>query len=126
MHVCGIKCMYVETLGCMYADFGYMSIKRLGAKYAEFVCIYMGTFGCMYADFGCKSMERLGGCMRLLGAKCVETLGCKYAVVGCKSLERLGACLTVGSYTLHVYPVAWAQGPPGPWPKGSRPQPLAR
>ena len=30
-HVCGTKCMYAETFGCMYADFGCMSIKRLGA-----------------------------------------------------------------------------------------------
>ena len=30
-YVCGIKCMYAETFGCMYADFGCMSIKRLGA-----------------------------------------------------------------------------------------------
>ena len=52
----------------------------------------------MYAEFGCMSMERLGACMRLLGAKYVETLGCKYAIVGCKSMERLGACLTVGSF----------------------------
>ena len=58
--------------------------------------------GCMYADFGCMSMERLGACMRLLGAKyavveCMymETLGCMYAEFGCKSMERLGACLTV-------------------------------
>ena len=38
--------MYAETFGCMYADFGCMSIKRLGA--------------CM--------RKRLGACMRLLGA----------------------------------------------------------
>ena len=54
--------MYAETFGCMYADFGCMSIKRLGAKYAVVGCIYMETFGCMYAD----------------------TAGCMYAVVGCK------------------------------------------
>ena len=56
-----------------------------------------------------------------------KTVGCTYADVGCKSMERLGVCLTVGSYTLHVYPVAWAQAPrplaqgvpapaPGPFP----------
>ena len=60
--------MYADTPGCMYADFGCMSMERLGAKYAVVGCIYMETFGCMYADFGCKSMERLGACMRLLGA----------------------------------------------------------
>ena len=34
----------------------------------KFGCIYMETFGCMYADFGCMSIKRLGACMRLLGA----------------------------------------------------------
>ena len=61
MHVCEtFGRMYAETTGCMYADFGCMSIKRLGAKYAVVGCIYMETFGCIYADVGCKSMERLG------------------------------------------------------------------
>ena len=47
--------MYAETPGCMYADFGCMSIKhlgacmrkRLGAKYVVVGCLYMETFGCM-------------------------------------------------------------------------------
>ena len=52
--------MYAETFGCMYADFGCMSTKQLGAKYAVVGCIYMETFGCIYADVGCISMERLG------------------------------------------------------------------
>ena len=56
MHVCGIKCMYAETLGCMYADFGCMYAERLGATYAVVGCMYMETFGC-------KSMERLGACL---------------------------------------------------------------
>ena len=68
MHACGIKCMYAETPGCMYADFGCMCAETVG-KYADVGCICMETFGCMYADFGCM-----------------------YAVVGCKSMERLGAC----------------------------------
>ena len=73
MHVCGIKGMYAETLGCMYAEFG---------------CMYAETLGCMYADVGCKSMERLGA---------------KYADVGCKvcgcwvhSMRFLGASLWNG------------------------------
>ena len=68
--------------------------------------MYAETLGCMYADFGCMCIKLLGACMRKrLGAKyavvgCIyaETLGCKYADVGCKSMERLGACLTVGSF----------------------------
>ena len=36
-------------------------LRLLGAKYAE-------TFGCMYADFGSMSIKRLGACMRLLAA----------------------------------------------------------
>ena len=84
---------WVHVCGCWV-----QSMRLLGAKYAVVGCIYMETFGCMYADFGCMSMERLGACMRLLGAKYAEFLGCKYAVVGCKSMERLGACLTVGSF----------------------------
>ena len=47
--------MYAETPGCMYADFGCMSMERLGAKCAEVWCIYMETFGCMYAVVGCIS-----------------------------------------------------------------------
>ena len=69
---------------------------------AELNACMRKTPGCMYADFGYMSMERLGACMRMLGARyavvgCMyaETLGCKYAVVGCESMERLGACLTV-------------------------------
>ena len=53
--------MYAETFGCMYADFGCMSIKRLGAymrllgaKYAVVGCKSMETFGCMYVEVGCK------------------------------------------------------------------------
>ena len=39
--------MYAETFGCMYADFGCMSIKRLGA------CIRK-PLGAEYAVVGCK------------------------------------------------------------------------
>ena len=68
--------MYAETFGCMYADFGCMSMERWGAKYADVGCIYMETVGCMYAVVGCKvcgcwvqSMRKLlGACMRVLGA----------------------------------------------------------
>ena len=82
----------------------------------------------MYAELNACMRKRLGACMRNLGACMRKRLGAKYAVVGCKvygdvwvqsicllgaSLIRLIACLTVGSYTLHVYPLAWAQGPPG-------------
>ena len=79
--------MFADTLGCMYADFGCMSMERLGAKYAVVGCMYMETLGFMYAVVGCKYMERLGACLTVF------------------------ACLTEGSYTLHVYPVALAQGP---------------
>ena len=68
-YVCGIKCMYAETLGCKYADFGCMlgacMRKRLGAK---------------YADVGCKSMERLGACLTVFALPdnafaCLTVLG---------------------------------------------------
>ena len=52
MHACGIKCMYAEIIGCMYADFGCISMERLGAKYT--------VVGCKYAVVGCKYMEQLG------------------------------------------------------------------
>ena len=55
MHVCG-NILYAETLGCMYADFGCMSIKLLGAYMRK-------QLGARYADVGCKSMERLGACL---------------------------------------------------------------
>ena len=129
---CKVCTFWVHVCGSGWVQ----SMRLLGAK-------YMDTFGCMYADVGCTYMERLGACMRLLGAKSaevgcmyMETFGCMYAeAVGCKvcgcwvqsiwrllgacmrllgaSLKRLIACLTVGGYTLHVYPLAWAQGPPG-------------
>ena len=92
MHAELNACMrnYMHVCGNFWvhvSNFGCMYAERLGAKYADFGCMYMETFGCMYADVGCKSMQRLGACMTVF------------------------ACLTVGSYTLHVYPVAWAQGP---------------
>ena len=46
--------MYTETLGCMYADFGCMSIKHLGACMRK----RLGE-----KDVGCKSMERFGACL---------------------------------------------------------------
>ena len=48
--------MYAETPGCMYANFGRMTIKYLGA------CMWK-PLGAKYADVGCKSMERLGACL---------------------------------------------------------------
>ena len=40
--------------------------------------MYAETFGCMYADFGCMSIKRLGACMRKrLGAK-YAVVGCKF------------------------------------------------
>ena len=63
LNIDDIGYMYAETFGCMYAEFGCMSIERLGAKYAVVGCIYMETFGCMDAAVGCKSMDRLGACL---------------------------------------------------------------
>ena len=68
--------MYAETFGCMYADFGCMSIKRLGA------C--MRLLGAKYAVVGCKSMETFGCMYAVVGCMYAETFGCMYAVVGCK------------------------------------------
>ena len=44
-YACGIKCMYAETVGCIYAHIGCLSIERLGA-----------------------TMRMLGASMRMLGA----------------------------------------------------------
>ena len=63
VHVCGNSLCACRRILCACL------LRRLGAKYAVVGCIYMETFGCMYADFGCKLMERVGACMRLLGAK---------------------------------------------------------
>ena len=47
-----------ETAGCMYADFGCMSIKRLGACMRNWVhvCgngwVHVCGVGCMYAELG--------------------------------------------------------------------------
>ena len=43
LYVCGIECMYAETVGCIYADVG---------------CIYAEAVGCIYADVGCISGSR--------------------------------------------------------------------
>ena len=59
--------------------------------------MYADTLGCMYAEFGCMSMEQLCAKYAVVGCIYAETLGCKYAVSGYKSMERLGTCLTVGS-----------------------------
>ena len=65
--------MYAETFGCMYADFGCMSIKRLGAEHAEVGCKVCGGWVHLYGNFwvhvcgfwvqvygaiGCQSMHK--------------------------------------------------------------------
>ena len=50
-----VGCVYMETFGCMYADFGCM--------YAVVGCKSMETFGCMSMPFRCMSMDRLGACL---------------------------------------------------------------
>ena len=70
MHACRIKCMYAETPGSMYAEFGCMSIER-------------------YAVVGCK----------VCGNSWVPVCGCwvqVYGAVGCM-LDTRQLCLTVGS-----------------------------
>ena len=75
-YVCGIKCMYAETLGCMYADFGCKSMERLGAKYADVGRIYAETLGCkvcrrcvqVYGTVGCIVCGCWVHSMWLLGA----------------------------------------------------------
>ena len=112
--------MYAETFGCEYADFGCMSIKRLGACMRILgACLWNGlvhvcgfwvhvydTAGCMCAE-SCmriwvhvwvhvcgnvwvQSIRMLGACMRL-------RLGTKYADVGCKSAETFG-CKVCGCW----------------------------
>ena len=65
LYVCGIECMYAETLGFMYADFGCTSHKIFGCMYAEtlgckvcecWVQVY-GTVGCL-PDFLCLPDSR--------------------------------------------------------------------
>ena len=63
LNLAEIGCMYAETFGCMYADFGCMSMEWVVTKHAVVVCMYMEAFGCMYPVVGCKSMERLGACL---------------------------------------------------------------
>ena len=68
--------MYADTLGCIYAHFGCMSMERqsmrlLGAKYAE-------TLGCMYA---------------VVGSMYAETVGCKVRGCWVQSMRLLGACI---------------------------------
>ena len=58
--------MYAETFGCMYADFGCMSMERLGAKYAVVGCKVCGNSwvqvcGCwvqVYGAVGCMPDSR--------------------------------------------------------------------
>ena len=91
--------MYAETFGCMYADFGCMSVERLGACMRLLSASIWKLLGaCMRILGACiwSGWVHVCGCwvqsMRLLGAKyadvgCMyaETFGCMYAVVGCKS-----------------------------------------
>ena len=66
-YVCGIQCMYAETPGCMYADFGCMSIKLVGACMRK-------RLGAKYAVVGCKSMEQLGACLIVFACMTVGRL----------------------------------------------------
>ena len=93
--------MYAESLGCMYADFGCMSMEQLGAKYKEVVCIYTEICGCMYADFGCMSMDRLGACMR-------KRLGAKYAAVELPIELPIAYCLLPIELSIEL---PWLGGP---------------
>ena len=95
--VCGIKCMYAETFGCMYAPFGSMYAETVGCK----------VYGCWVQVYGYFSVHVYAFWVHVYGS-----VGCMYAVVGCKvcgdvwvqsicllgaSLIRLKACLIVGS-----------------------------
>ena len=60
--------MYAETPGCMYADFGCMSMERLGAKYAVVGCKVCGCWVQSMRMLGASMRKLLGACMRLLGA----------------------------------------------------------
>ena len=66
MHVCGIKCMYAETPGCMYADFGCMSMERLGACMRMLVQS-MWLLGAKNPLLGASMRKLLGACI-MLGA----------------------------------------------------------
>ena len=108
--------MHAELKACMRKLVG-ACMWVLGA------CLWSGWVQSM-GNLGACIWKLLGACMRILGASIwsgwVHVCGCWV-----QSMRLLGACLTVGSYCLHAYPTSWAQGPPGPWPKGSRPRPLA-
>ena len=72
--------MYAETPGCMYADFGCMSIKRLGACMRK-------RLGAKYADVGCKPAATFGckvcGCwVQVYGDVWVHVCGCWVQVCG--------------------------------------------
>ena len=90
MHECGIKCMYAETPGCMYADFG---------------CMYAETLGCIVCECWVQSMWNFWGAECAV-VRCIymETVGCMYAVVGCK----VCGCWAhlCGNFWVHVF---WVQ-----------------
>ena len=76
--------MYADTLGCMCADFGCMSIKLLGACMRILgACLWSGwvhVCGCWV-----QSTRMLGAKYAVFGCMYMETPGCMYAVVGCIS-----------------------------------------
>ena len=55
-----IACMW-KLLGACMRILGACMRKRLGETYAEVGCIYMETFGCMYADFDTFACMRILG-----------------------------------------------------------------
>ncbi len=63
----GTTLSYSSAASDGYKGQGRMSIKQLGACMWNWAHVFK-TVGCMYADFGCMSMERLGACMRMSGA----------------------------------------------------------
>ena len=70
--------------------------------------MYAVTPECMYADFGCMSMDRLGAYMRLLGAKYMEydtrTIHC---LVACHSARaRHGAVIPHRNNTVLLFHTA--------------------
>ena len=106
-----VYCVYTRNLGAN-------PWLLLGAKSMPFGCMSMERLGAKYAVVGCKvcgnSWVHVCGCwVHLYGNGWLHVCGCWV-----QSMRLLGACLTVGSYCLHAYPTSWAQGPPGPWPKG--------
>ena len=104
VHVCGNG--WVNVCGSWVQVFGYFWVQVYAFwvhVYAFWVHVY-GSVGCMYAVVGCKVYGDVWvQSVCLLGASLIRLKACLI----------VGSCLTVGSYTLHVYPTSWAQGLPG-------------